>query len=105
VDALVLDAWSIVGRELQGTVVQRLGRTSELLYLWVASAVRASISHADREELMEGFHELVYTWIFEHRAEMLTRRETQELRRHWSNRQASTPRRREPRARRIARTG
>ncbi len=116
-DALVVRAWSIVGRELSGTVVQQLGRTSQLLYLWVASTVRATISRADREELTEGLHDLVFTWVFENRAEMLTRRETQELRRYWAHRQASMlpavaagkgtkggGRRQETRARRVTRT-
>jgi hypothetical protein len=88
-DALVVRAWSIVGRELAGTVVQQLARTSQLLYLWVASTVRATISRADREELTEGLHELVFTWVFANRADLLTRRETQELRQYWAQRQAS----------------
>jgi hypothetical protein len=88
-DALIVRSWTIVEREFPGTVVQRLGRTSQLLYLWVASMVRVPISPADREELIEGFHELVFTWVLENRDGTLTRRETQELRQYWARRQTT----------------
>jgi len=89
-DALVARSWSLVGRGGPANVVQRLGRTSQLLYLWVESMVRVPISPADREELTEGFQELVFTRVFEKRARMLTRSETEELRRYWASRQPSS---------------
>jgi hypothetical protein len=93
-DALVVSSWNIVGRELSGTIGQRLMHASQLLYLWVVSTASTPSSRADREELSDGLHELVFTWVFENRAELLTAREAQELRQYWAPfRQKRSPKR------------